>query len=93
MPTDPAIAEEPDIRAIDGWTLREFAEVTSTNSLAAHLPPWTAVSATVQTAGRGCTGRLEGIDPAGALLLREAAGGLHVLPAHRVDRLCEVFPT
>jgi BirA family biotin operon repressor/biotin-[acetyl-CoA-carboxylase] ligase len=57
MPTDPAIAEEPDIRAIDGWTLREFAEVTSTNSLAAHLPPWTAVRATVQTAGRGRTGR------------------------------------
>lgn len=52
-----AITQDPDLRAIDGWTLHEFAEVTSTNSLAAHLPPWTAVRAGVQTAGRGRTGR------------------------------------
>jgi BirA family biotin operon repressor/biotin-[acetyl-CoA-carboxylase] ligase len=52
-----AAVQELDVRAIDGWTLHEFAEVTSTNSLAAHLPPWSAVSATVQTAGRGRTGR------------------------------------
>jgi BirA family transcriptional regulator, biotin operon repressor / biotin---[acetyl-CoA-carboxylase] ligase len=57
MPTDSAIVQGPDIRAIDGWTVHEFAEVTSTNSLAAHLPAWTAVRATVQTAGRGRTGR------------------------------------
>jgi BirA family biotin operon repressor/biotin-[acetyl-CoA-carboxylase] ligase len=57
MPIDPAIAQEPDIRVIDGWTLHEFAEVTSTNSLGANLPPWTAVRATVQTAGTGRTGR------------------------------------
>ena len=57
MPIDFAITLEPDIRVIDGWTLHEFAEVTSTNSLAAHLPPWSAVRATVQTAGRGRTGR------------------------------------
>jgi BirA family biotin operon repressor/biotin-[acetyl-CoA-carboxylase] ligase len=56
MSIDSAIAQEADIRVIDGWTLHEFAEVTSTNSLAAHLPPWTAVRATVQTAGRGRTG-------------------------------------
>jgi BirA family biotin operon repressor/biotin-[acetyl-CoA-carboxylase] ligase len=48
---------EIDVRAIDGWTLHEFAEVTSTNSLAAHLPPWSVVSAGVQTAGRGRNGR------------------------------------
>jgi BirA family biotin operon repressor/biotin-[acetyl-CoA-carboxylase] ligase len=52
-----AMPQEADIRAVDGWTLHEFAEVTSTNLLAAHLPPWTAVRATVQTAGRGRTGR------------------------------------
>jgi len=49
--------QELDVCAIDGWTLHEFAEVTSTSSLAAHLPPWSAVAATVQTAGRGRTGR------------------------------------
>jgi BirA family biotin operon repressor/biotin-[acetyl-CoA-carboxylase] ligase len=53
----PAILPEPDVRAIDGWMLHEFAEVTSTSSIAAHLPPWSAVSAGVQTAGRGRTGR------------------------------------
>jgi BirA family biotin operon repressor/biotin-[acetyl-CoA-carboxylase] ligase len=53
----PAPSQEPGNRAIDGWTLHEFAEVTSTNSLAAHLPPWTAVRAVVQTAGRGRAGR------------------------------------
>lgn len=57
MLNDPAIIPELDVRAIDGWTLHEFAEVTSTSSLAAHLPPWSAVSAGVQTAGRGRTGR------------------------------------
>ena len=57
MPNEPDIAQDPDIRVIDGWTLHEFSEVTSTNSLAGHLPPWTAVRATVQTAGRGRTGR------------------------------------
>jgi len=51
------IAQEPDVRIIDGWTLHEFAEATSTSSLAANLPPWTAVRADVQTAGRGRTGR------------------------------------
>jgi BirA family biotin operon repressor/biotin-[acetyl-CoA-carboxylase] ligase len=49
--------QELDIHAIDGWTLHEFAEVTSTNLLAAHLPAWSAVSAAVQTAGCGRTGR------------------------------------
>jgi BirA family biotin operon repressor/biotin-[acetyl-CoA-carboxylase] ligase len=57
MSSDLAAIQELDVRAIDGWTLHEFAEVTSTSSLAAHLPPWSAVSATVQTAGRGRTGR------------------------------------
>jgi BirA family biotin operon repressor/biotin-[acetyl-CoA-carboxylase] ligase len=57
MSPDSALPDEADIRAVDGWTLHEFAEVTSTNSLAAHLPPWTAIRAMVQTAGRGRTGR------------------------------------
>ena len=57
MLNDLATIPELDVRAIDGWTLHEFAEVTSTNALAAHLPPWSAVSAGVQTAGRGRSGR------------------------------------
>jgi BirA family biotin operon repressor/biotin-[acetyl-CoA-carboxylase] ligase len=57
MSPDSATTQEPDLRALDGWTLHEFPEVTSTNSLAAHLPPWSAVRALVHTAGRGRTGR------------------------------------
>lgn len=57
MSPDSSTTQEPDLRALDGWTLHEFPEVTSTNALAAHLPPWSAVRALVQTAGRGRTGR------------------------------------
>ena len=57
MLDDLATIPELDVRAIDGWTLHEFAEVTSTNALAAHLPPWSAVTAGAQTAGRGRSGR------------------------------------
>ncbi len=35
------------------WQLHEFAEVTSTNLIAAKLPAWHAVRADTQTAGRG----------------------------------------
>lgn len=35
------------------WQLHEFAEVTSTNLVAARLPAWHAVRADMQTAGRG----------------------------------------
>ena len=35
------------------WRLREHAEVTSTNLIAADLPAWHAVRADTQTAGRG----------------------------------------
>jgi hypothetical protein len=35
------------------WHLHEFAEVTSTNLIAAKLPAWHAVRADTQTAGRG----------------------------------------
>jgi BirA family transcriptional regulator, biotin operon repressor / biotin---[acetyl-CoA-carboxylase] ligase len=68
MSPESVITQEPDLRAVDGWTLHEFAEVTSTNSLAAHLPPWTAVRAVVQTAGRGRTDRRWVSDEAGLWL-------------------------
>lgn len=35
------------------WRLTEFAEVTSTNTVASALPVWSAVRADIQTAGRG----------------------------------------
>jgi BirA family biotin operon repressor/biotin-[acetyl-CoA-carboxylase] ligase len=57
MPSPLTVPPELDVRAIDGWTVHEFAEVTSTNALAAHLPPWSAVRADEQTAGRGRSGR------------------------------------
>jgi biotin-(acetyl-CoA carboxylase) ligase len=38
-------------------------------------------------------GHLDGVDPAGALLVRDDAGEVRVLPAPRVEFLREVFPT
>ncbi|MEO0055982.1 MAG: hypothetical protein RLZZ50_1929 [Verrucomicrobiota bacterium] len=40
-----------------GWTLEVVTEVDSTNRIASKLPPWRAVRAEIQTAGRGRTGR------------------------------------
>ena len=39
------------------WRLFSYETVTSTNDLARELPPWSAVRATSQTAGRGRFGR------------------------------------
>lgn len=44
---------EPRITSVDGWTLREYDVVSSTNLLAAKLSAWNAVCARTQTAGRG----------------------------------------
>jgi BirA family biotin operon repressor/biotin-[acetyl-CoA-carboxylase] ligase len=43
----------PSITRREGWTLHAYPAVTSTNLMAASLPPWSAVRADVQTAGRG----------------------------------------
>lgn len=43
----------PHVSRVDGWTLREYAEVDSTNLVAGKLPAWHAVRADTQTAGRG----------------------------------------
>jgi BirA family transcriptional regulator, biotin operon repressor / biotin---[acetyl-CoA-carboxylase] ligase len=40
-----------------GWRLFRHDEVASTNDLARNMPPWTAVRAIAQTAGRGRFGR------------------------------------
>jgi BirA family biotin operon repressor/biotin-[acetyl-CoA-carboxylase] ligase len=54
----PSSAPQPfAVRLIDGWTLHECDEVPSTNLAAATLPPWSAVRAEVQPAGRGRHGR------------------------------------
>src|SRR5205823_2777630 len=44
---------EPEVHALGGWTLLKYDVVTSTNLVAASLPPWTAVCASTQTHGRG----------------------------------------
>jgi len=41
----------------EGWTLHTASEIGSTNSASAHLPPWHAVRARVQTDGRGRSSR------------------------------------
>src|SRR5260370_22011770 len=43
----------PILSSFEGWTLHEYPAVTSTNFIAANLPPWTAVRADIQTNGRG----------------------------------------
>jgi len=53
MPPESVITQDPIFVPLTAWMLHEFAEVTSTNSLAAHLPPWTAVRAGVQTRAAG----------------------------------------
>jgi BirA family biotin operon repressor/biotin-[acetyl-CoA-carboxylase] ligase len=57
MSAPSSAAPPPDVRAIGGWTLHECGEVLSTNRAAAALPPWSAVRAEVQRAGRGRHGR------------------------------------
>jgi BirA family biotin operon repressor/biotin-[acetyl-CoA-carboxylase] ligase len=46
-------AIQAKITQLGGWTLREFAQVDSTNFVAGSLPAWHAVRADTQTAGRG----------------------------------------
>ena len=41
----------------EGWTIHTLPAIESTNSAASRHPPWSAVRAGVQTAGRGRTGR------------------------------------
>jgi BirA family transcriptional regulator, biotin operon repressor / biotin---[acetyl-CoA-carboxylase] ligase len=46
-------AQQPKVLCMDGWSVRDYLEVSSTNFLAAKLPAWSAVRAETQTAGRG----------------------------------------
>jgi BirA family transcriptional regulator, biotin operon repressor / biotin---[acetyl-CoA-carboxylase] ligase len=56
-PTNPApvltATSSERVSEAEGWTLHEYAQVGSTNSVAAKLPAWHAVRADVQKAGRG----------------------------------------
>ncbi|MEI7731990.1 MAG: biotin--[acetyl-CoA-carboxylase] ligase [Verrucomicrobiota bacterium] len=44
---------ERSLVTVEGWTLHEYADVSSTSDLAATLPPWHAVRADHQQRGRG----------------------------------------
>ena len=50
---EPRRGERAVVSIVDGWTIHEYAVVTSTNLVAANLPAWTAVRAATQTNGRG----------------------------------------
>lgn len=51
--TRPPPVHTPTLCNCEGWTIHEYTEVSSTNLVAANLPPWTAVRADTQSAGRG----------------------------------------
>ena len=82
---DPLPADQPRIGLVEGWRLREFAEVDSTNLVAARLSAWDAVRADAQTAGRGRFQR-EWISDAGGLWLSA------VVPVHSKTAGAGVLP-
>jgi BirA family biotin operon repressor/biotin-[acetyl-CoA-carboxylase] ligase len=53
FPSNAGSLTKPMPSACGNWTLYEYPVVTSTNLVAAKLPAWTAVRATIQTEGRG----------------------------------------
>jgi BirA family transcriptional regulator, biotin operon repressor / biotin---[acetyl-CoA-carboxylase] ligase len=56
-PNSSFTASHPVTVGAANWTLFPYETVTSTNDLARELPPWSAVRAGSQTAGRGRFGR------------------------------------
>lgn len=68
LPRQAQPGDRPLITRREGWTLHEYPVVTSTNLIAASLPPWTAVRADLQTAGRGRFQRAWISDPGGLWL-------------------------
>ncbi len=66
QPGKAALADDPT--AFTGWFLEVLPEVDTTNRVAATLPPWHAVRADTQTAGRGRTGRIWTSDRGGLWL-------------------------
>lgn len=56
-------------RVAPDWDYQVVASIPSTNSCVAHLPPWTAVRAVTQTAGRGRTPDRHWVSDEGGLWL------------------------
>jgi BirA family transcriptional regulator, biotin operon repressor / biotin---[acetyl-CoA-carboxylase] ligase len=75
--SSPQKAESTAIIGSVIWQVFSYGTVTSTNDLARELPPWSAVRAQKQTAGRGRFGRQFVSDPGGLWLSASlpAAGG------------------
>ena len=57
MTSAPASFPETSLASCEGWSIHVAQEIGSTNSAASRLPPWHIVRASVQTDGRGRTGR------------------------------------
>lgn len=68
MPPSAAPPVELAAFCSEGWCIRILDEVVSTNTLAAQLPPWSALRAITQTGGRGRTDRHWVSDPGGLWL-------------------------
>ena len=64
----PQKAESTAIIGSFGWQFFSYDTVASTNDLARELPPWSAVRAQKQTAGRGRFGRQFVSEPGGLWL-------------------------
>ncbi len=83
------------MRECSGWTLNDYQLVDSTNLIAAGLPPWSAVRAQTQTAGRGRYERNWVSDEGGlwlsAVVPVSSAESARVLPLLAGLALCRVL--
>lgn len=85
--TNLAIARDPtQIAGAGSWDYRVLDVVDSTNTYAARLPPWTAIRAKTQTAGRGRRQERCWVSDVGGLWLSA------VLPCPGLRRRWEVLP-
>ena len=76
---------QPLSHAANAWAFEVLTETDTTNRIAAALPPWHAVRADIQTAGRGRTGRAWTSDRGGLWLSA-------VLPCPGPRRSWETLP-
>jgi BirA family biotin operon repressor/biotin-[acetyl-CoA-carboxylase] ligase len=88
--------EPPTVSAAGRWQIHEYAEVPSTNLVAAGLPAWHAVRADTQVTGRGRFQREwisdhGGLWMSGVLPLEAKSPGAPILPLAAGLALCDVL--